>query len=144
MPPFWPYAVTAIGYRAVLEPDYVNTTVSLDPARERSNANLLRTAGPGRPKHSPNRVSKLVRESMAAAIESGEKKHPAMILLDLANDLKQPAHVRRRAAADLLPYLLPIKHSIELDSGDPEEMEQAQLRERTLLAEWTPNASNRP
>ena len=126
------------------ETDYVNPPVPLNPARERSNANLLRTPGPGRPKNSANRVSKLVREAMATAIESGEKKHPATILLDLANDLKQPAHVRRRAAADLLPYLLPIRHSIELDSGDPEEMEQAQLRVRTLLAEWTPNASNRP
>jgi hypothetical protein len=69
----------------------------------------------GRTPGSLNKVNKAAKAVIAEAIASGARKHPAEVLLDLANDTEMPAGVRRAAAADLLPYLWPQKKSLELE-----------------------------
>jgi hypothetical protein len=92
----------------------------------------------GRPKGTMNRLTRLIKEQLSAAIESGQSKHPAMILLAIANDDtgEIPINVRRAAATDLLPYLLPMKHSLEIEPPDPADEERIQTVKKRLATLW--------
>ena len=98
----------------------------------------------GRPKGGINKVSRLVKERMAEEIASGRKTHPAEILLDIANDKDQKVGIRMKAASDLLPYLMPLKHSLEIESPDPVNEDEIQRTKRMLIglfmSEETTNA----
>lgn len=105
----------------------------LVPAR-RPDGTLL-PGGPsigGRPK-GMNTITRLVKEKMALEIASGRKIHPAEILLDIANDKDQKVAIRMRAASDLLPYIMPVKHSLEIESPDPVNEDEIQRTKRMLI-----------
>ena len=82
--------------------------------------------GHGRNPGSLNRVNKAMKIALAESIAAGGKKHPAEVLLDLANDEKTPPGIRRAAAADLLPYLWP-KKAIELEPPDLDDQTEARI-----------------
>lgn len=89
--------------------------------------------GPGRPRGSMNKVNRLVKERMAEEIAAGRKTHPAEILLEIVNDKDQKVTIRMRAASDLLPYLMPLKHSLEIESPDPVNEDEVQRTKRMLI-----------
>jgi len=80
----------------------------------------------GRTPGSLNKVNKAMKLALAESIASGGKKHPAEVLLDLANDTNAPPGIRRAAAADLLPYLWP-KKAIELEPPDQDDALEARI-----------------
>jgi hypothetical protein len=125
------------------EPE-TNLIVPVDPVRAKQNANLLRTGGKGRPPGAKNFLQRIVRSRMEELIQSGERQHPALILLDLCNDKNQPPHVRRRSASDLLPYLMPLlqKHSVEFEPPEPADEDRIQSLKRTLAALWVEEIKN--
>jgi hypothetical protein len=113
-----------------------NTAVTAPASPEARYPGLKRDAGPGRPKGTLNRINKLVKERMAEAIASGDSKHPAQILLDIANDAEMPPGIRRSAAADLLPYLMPIKFNVEVETSEVDAVVEFE-RIRTTLSTLT-------
>ena len=100
------------------------------------NGRYLFSPGPGRPRGSPNKISRLIRERIAAQIESGARVHPAEVLLDLCNDSQQRPAIRLRAASELLPYLLTAKFSLSVETPDPIDEDRVQKIKRTLAALW--------
>jgi hypothetical protein len=112
--------------------------VTVEPV-ERSRFGNLPGRGPGRPRGSMNKITRIVRDRMAAAIESGKKTHPAEVLLDIANDRRHKIAVRMRAASDLLPYFMPQRHSLEIDVPDPVDEDEIQRTKRLLLGLFVEN-----
>lgn len=102
-----------------------------EPWRDPKSGKFTRgVPGHGRNPGSMNRVNKEVKARMADLIASGKQEHPAIILLQMANDPEIPPGIRRSAASELLPYLLPMKLNVEVESSEMNQtVEYERIRE---------------
>jgi hypothetical protein len=102
---------------------------------------------PGTRKGSFNRLTRLVKDEVSRAIEAGELVHPLLALLKIANDSNTPVNLRIKANAEALPYLMPVKHALEIDAPEATDEAEIQRTKRmlmTLFVEETTHVSQLP
>jgi hypothetical protein len=89
-----------------------------------------------------NRLTKLIKQEIARAIEAGELAHPLMALLRIANDPDVAVNLRIKANAEALPFLMPVKHALEIDAPEPADEAEIQAVKRRLQVLFVEEITN--
>jgi hypothetical protein len=92
---------------------------------------LTRPPGSGTKKGARHRITALIREHYAQAVENGEAANPLMVLDAIMRESRDEA-IRVQAAAKLLPYWLPKR--IEISEGAPDDEREIERLHRFKLA----------
>lgn len=84
--------------------------------------------GPGRPKGSRNKMTQRMLDRVSARQEDGLSMEE--IMMDIAQDPKQPSELRFKAAAKIADLVYPRAASVEVTMDDENAMTPAQMDER--------------
>jgi hypothetical protein len=116
--------------------------VSVEKVRDERGRILPGVRLAGIRKGSFQRLTRLVKDEVSRAIEAGELVHPLLALLKIANDSNTPVNLRIKANAEALPYLMPQKHQIDVEPGDPADEAEIQSTKRRLQVLFTEEITN--
>lgn len=83
------------------------------------------TSGKGRPKGSRNKMTQRMLDRVAARSEDGLSMEE--IMMDIAQDPKQPAELRFKAAAKISDLVFPKASSVEVKMDDEGVMNKDQI-----------------
>ncbi|MGL4755057.1 MAG: hypothetical protein ACRCXB_22075 [Aeromonadaceae bacterium] len=84
--------------------------------------------GPGRPKGSRNKMTQRMLDRVAARQEDGLSMEE--IMMDIAQDPKQPSELRFKAAAKVADLIYPRAASVEVTMDDENAMTPDQMDDR--------------
>lgn len=116
--------------------------VSVEKVRDERGRILPGVRLAGIRKGSFQRLTRLVKDEVSQAIEAGELVHPLLALLRIANDTNVAVNLRIKANAEALPYLMPQKHQIDVESSDPADESEIQAVKQRLQVLFTEEITN--